>query len=467
MLYRYSEIFRTGMMVTDLFLIAFSWLGAYWLRFHSGLLDIPQGIPRFGPYAEALFLILPVSLWLLRGRGLYESQRTGALYREMANIIGATTLGLMALLSASFFIRDFSYSRGVVAIFYGSSICSVTLGRALVRSALRKMRRRGINQRFVVVVGAGHLAEEVIKRIHHHPETGLHVSGVFSAREAPSRPIDGVPVLGSCSDLKPYLREGRRVDELIFALSREEWGAFDKTMADLDDETVSVRIVPDFMNTLTLRSSVDDLDGLPMISLREGPLMGWSAVQKRGFDLVVSLAFVALASPLLLLVAAGVFFSSGRPVFYSQQRMGLDGKVFNMLKFRTMETGAESFSGPVWAEEKDPRRTRLGSLLRRTSLDELPQLWNVLRGDMSLVGPRPERPFFIEQFRGEIPGYMLRHKIKAGVTGWAQVHGWRGNTSIHERVEHDIHYIQNWSLALDMRILVMTLWRGLIHRNAY
>ncbi|MBW2713794.1 MAG: exopolysaccharide biosynthesis polyprenyl glycosylphosphotransferase, partial [Deltaproteobacteria bacterium] len=210
-----------------------------------------------------------------------------------------------------------------------------------------------------------------------------------------------------------------------------------------------------------------DLDGLPMISLREGPLMGWSAVQKRGFDLIVSLAFVALASPLLLLVAAGVFFSSVRPIFYSQQRMGLDGKVFNMLKFRTMETGAESFSGPVWAEEKDPRRTRLGSLLRRASLDELPQLWNVLRGDMSLVGPRPERPFFIEQFRAEIPGYMLRHKIKAGVTGWAQVHGWRGNTSIHERVEHDIHYIQNWSLALDVRILVMTLWRGLIHRNAY
>jgi exopolysaccharide biosynthesis polyprenyl glycosylphosphotransferase len=218
---------------------------------------------------------------------------------------------------------------------------------------------------------------------------------------------------------------------------------------------------------LTLRSSVDDLDGLPMISLREGPLMGWAAVQKRVFDLIVSSACVMATSPFLLMIAAAVFFTSGRPIFYSQKRMGLDGKVFDMLKFRTMETGAESFSGPVWTEEKDPRRTALGSFLRRTSLDELPQLWNVLRGDMSLVGPRPERPFFIEQFRGEIPGYMLRHKIKAGVTGWAQVHGWRGNTSIHERVEHDIHYIQNWSLALDVRILVMTLWRGLIHRNAY
>lgn len=467
MLYRYSEIFRTGMMVTDLLLIAASWLAAYWLRFYSGLIEAPQGIPEFLPYAEALILILPISWWLLRGRGLYESQRTGALTKEVANIVGATTLGLMALLSATFFIRDFSYSRTVVGIFYGLSIAAVTLGRLSVRGSLRGLRRRGINQRYVVVVGAGRLAEEVIERIHRHPETGLHVTAVFSGSAISARSIGGVPVMGRCNDLKPYLQEGRRVDELIFALSREEWSEFDKTMADLDDETVSVRIVPDLLNMLTLRSSVDDLDGLPMISLREGPLMGWAAVHKRGFDLVVSLACVMVMSPLLLMVAAAVFFTSGRPVFYSQKRMGLDGEVFDMLKFRTMETGAESFSGPVWAEEQDPRRTRLGSFLRRTSLDELPQLWNVLRGDMSLVGPRPERPFFIEQFRGEIPGYMLRHKIKAGVTGWAQVHGWRGNTSIHERVEHDIHYIQNWSLSLDVRILVMTLWRGLIHRNAY
>jgi exopolysaccharide biosynthesis polyprenyl glycosylphosphotransferase len=467
MLYRYSEIFRTGMMVTDLLLITFSWLGAYWLRFYSGLIESPQGIPEFMPYLESLILILPVSWWILRGRGLYESRRTGALYLEVAHIVGATTIGLMALISVSFFVRDFSYSRAVVAIFYGASIASVTLGRMVVRGTLRGLRRKGINQRFAIVVGAGRLAEEVIERIHRHPETGLQVIGVFSGGEAPPLVIAGVPVVGRCSDIKPFLRTSSRIDELIFALPREEWSQFDKTLADLDDETVSVRIVPDFLNMLTLRSCVDDLDGLPMISLREGPLMGWAAVEKRVFDVTVSLALVPLVAPLMLLIAGGVLSSSGSPVLYRQKRMGLDGKVFDMLKFRTMKTGAENSSGPVWAEEEDPRRTRLGSFLRRTSLDELPQLWNVLRGDMSLVGPRPERPFFIEQFRGEIPGYMLRYKIKAGVTGWAQVHGWRGNTSIHERVEHDIHYIQNWSLALDVRILVMTLWRGLVHRNAY
>jgi len=218
---------------------------------------------------------------------------------------------------------------------------------------------------------------------------------------------------------------------------------------------------------MTLRAQVDDLDGIPLISLREGPLMGWAAVYKRAFDVVVSGVALGVVSPLIALIALAVRVTSGRPVLFLQERMGLDGRVFRMIKFRSMEQGAEDASGPVWTMPGDQRRTRLGAFLRRTSLDELPQLWNVLRGDMSLVGPRPERPVFIEQFRREIPGYMLRHKIKAGLTGWAQVHGWRGNTSLHERVEHDLYYIQHWSLALDVRILWLTVWRGILHRNAY
>jgi exopolysaccharide biosynthesis polyprenyl glycosylphosphotransferase len=218
---------------------------------------------------------------------------------------------------------------------------------------------------------------------------------------------------------------------------------------------------------MTLQSSVEEIDGLPVICLRESPLVGWAAVQKRAFDVAVSGLALLLGAPFLLAIALAVRLTSGSPVLYAQERMGLDGRLFRMLKFRTMVHGAEQDSGPVWTVEDDPRRTRLGAFLRRTSLDELPQLWNVLRGDMSLVGPRPERPVFIEQFRREVPGYMLRHKVKAGCTGWAQVHGWRGNTSLHERVEHDLYYIQNWSLGLDLRILLMTLWRGVLHRNAY
>ena len=230
---------------------------------------------------------------------------------------------------------------------------------------------------------------------------------------------------------------------------------------------MNVNLVPDLPHVMTLRSSVENLEGLPVISLRESPLVGWAAIGKRVFDGVVASAALVVLSPLMLLIGASIWLSDGFPIVFSQERMGLDGRVFRMFKFRSMVKRAEEETGPVWTEPDDPRRTRLGSTLRRFSLDELPQLWNVIRGDMSLVGPRPERPVFIEQFRSEIPGYMLRHKVKAGMTGWAQVHGWRGSTSLHERIEHDLYYIQNWSLGLDVRIMIRTLWRGIFDSNAY
>lgn len=246
---------------------------------------------------------------------------------------------------------------------------------------------------------------------------------------------------------------------MILALGREESDALEKILAELDDEVVNVNLVPDLLHVMTLRSSVENLDGLPVINLRETPLVGWAAVAKRIFDVVVASVALVVVSPLLLLIGVAISATSGRPISFVQERMGLDGRVFRMFKFRSMVAGAEAVSGPVWTDPTDPRCTRLGRVLRRFSLDELPQLWNVITGDMSLVGPRPERPVFIEQFRSKIPGYMLRHKVKAGMTGWAQVHGWRGDTSIHERIEHDLYYIQQWSFWLDLRILFMTLFR--------
>ena len=257
------------------------------------------------------------------------------------------------------------------------------------------------------------------------------------------------------------------MDQVVIALPKEDSGYLEKILADLDDEIVTVRLIPDLLHVMTLRSSVEDLDGLPVINLRESPMVGWAGIQKRVFDVAATSAVLLVAAPMMALIAVAIWITSGRPILFAQERMGLDGRVFRMLKFRTMPTDAESETGPVWNTADDARATPLGSLLRKTSLDELPQLWNVLRGDMSLVGPRPERPVFIEEFRREIPGYMLRHKVKAGLTGWAQVHGWRGNTSLHERVEHDIYYIQNWTLGLDIRILLLTLWRGWLQRNAY
>jgi Undecaprenyl-phosphate glucose phosphotransferase len=465
MLYRHSEILRTLVLVADLLLVGASWLAAYWLRFT--FFEAQRGIPDVRPYLLLLVVILPLWVQLYRANGLYEPKRTGSLFREAGTILRANAVGVTVLVAFSFFVRSYFYSRLVIGLFFGLATVAVLGLRVVVRLALRELRRRGHNLRYVVVVGAGELAAEVIDRLHAHPEAGLRVAAAFSDDPAlRGRSVRGVPVVGGYADVKAFL-QGQRVDQLLLALPHDDSPQLEKILTDLDDEVVSIRLVPDLLRVLTLRSSVEDLDGLPMINLREGPLVGWAAVQKRAFDVVVSALGLLVLSPLLALVALAILVSAGRPVLYVQERMGLDGRLFGMFKFRTMHADAEAESGPVWTVPKDPRRTRLGSLLRKANVDELPQLWNVLRGDMSLVGPRPERPHFIEQFRREIPGYMLRHKTKAGLTGWAQVHGWRGNTSLHERVEHDIYYIQNWSLGLDVRILAMTLWRGFFHRNAY
>jgi exopolysaccharide biosynthesis polyprenyl glycosylphosphotransferase len=275
-------------------------------------------------------------------------------------------------------------------------------------------------------------------------------------------------VIGSYGALEGLMgRPEERIDQVIVALDREEADQHEKVLVELADESVNVILVPDLSDAMTQHSAVENLDGLPVINLRATPLVGWAAVGKRSFDIAAGGLLLLASAPLMLLISAGIALTSGLPVLFIQERMGLDGRVFRMLKFRSMIQGAERESGPVWTDPDDARRTRLGALLRRTNLDELPQLWNVLRGDMSLVGPRPERPVFIEGFRSQIPRYMQRHEVKAGMTGWAQVHGWRGRSSIHERLEHDLYYIRNWSFGLDVRILLMTLWRGSRSPNAY
>ncbi len=465
MLHRYGEVFRTLAMVADLAIVGVAWLAAYWIRFDA--FPAPLGIPEFRAYVEALVAILPLWHVLFRARGLYEPHRTASIPGEAIDLVRAATMGVVILVAVTFFARSYFYSRGVIALFYLLSTGGLLAFRVALRVGLRALRRRGFNLRYVVVVGDGELAEHVIDRVHAMPEAGLRVREVVGGDSA-HRPqaIRGVPVRAGYGQIKEVLSRDR-VDQVILALPRDEAHHLEKVLAALEDEVVSVKLVPDLMHVMALRSSVEDLDGLPVIGLRDTPLVGWAAVSKRAFDVAVSATALTALAPAFAAIAAAVRLTSRGPVFYTQERMGLDGRVFAMRKFRTMVRDAERESGPVWATSDDPRRTRLGAWLRRTSLDELPQLWNVLRGDMSLVGPRPERPVFIERFRSEIPGYMLRHQVKAGLTGWAQVHGWRGNTSLHERVEHDLYYIQNWSFGLDVRILLMMLWRLARQRNAY
>ena len=459
MLRRQHEIFRTLLLLGDLVLVAAAWLGAYVLRFHAGI-PAPRGIPPVEPYLTVLLFLLPAWAYVYRTRGLYAARRVDSPLSEIASVTAAGTTVVFLLVAASFFVRSFSFSRGVVLLFWALSIVSVAGFRLLAREVLFALHRRGRHLSSALVVGGGRLAEQVIDRIHERPQLGLRVVGVLTDAKGPR--VHGVPVLGRYEQVKPVLHLcGAR--QVVVALPREDTDRLEPLLDQLEDELVDIRLVPDVLHVATLSSSVEDFDGLPVINLRESPLVGWAALQKRAFDVGVSTLLMTLASPVLGAIAVAIRLSSGAPVLYRQERMGLDGHVFPMLKFRTMVDDAERDTGPVWARRDDPRETRIGSFLRRTSLDELPQLWNVLRGDMSLVGPRPERPVFIEQFRREVPGYMLRHKVKAGLTGWAQVHRWRGDTSLHERIEHDLYYIRNWSLGLDLRILLMTLWRTRLH----
>jgi Undecaprenyl-phosphate glucose phosphotransferase len=315
-------------------------------------------------------------------------------------------------------------------------------------------------------VGEGVGLEKLIERIGWYPELGMQVHGVVVGKDSQAIAVAGRPVLGHYTDVSEIIRTVG-ADEVVISLPPSQSDDVERIIDLLKDEPLAIRVVPDVHPYAALGCHFDEFDGIPIVRINDTPVAGWGAVVKRVTDIVVSSTALMALSPVLLLIAIGVKLSSRGPVFYAQERMGLDGQKFNMFKFRSMRIDAEVHSGAVWARPKDDRCTPLGSFLRRTSLDELPQFWNVLRGDMSLVGPRPERPTFVQQFRSEIPHYMLRHKVRTGITGWAQVQGWRGNTSIARRIECDLFYIRNWSYGMDLKILLMTLWKGFVHKNAY
>jgi Undecaprenyl-phosphate glucose phosphotransferase len=306
-----------------------------------------------------------------------------------------------------------------------------------------------------------------VDKLVEHPEAGLRVVGMVDDDEGKLRTsYRGAPVLGSTAQAA-RLSEEYRVDTVFLALPLEAHRTMLAVLKDVARTVPDVRVVPDLLQYSTFRAGVEDFDGLPVVHLTSVPLSGWMSLVKRSLDIGISAVALLLLSPLFAAIAIAIRLEDRGAVFYRQWRMGLDGRPFHILKFRSMVLGAEDESGPTWASPDDPRRTRRGRFLRRWSLDELPQLINVLRGDMSLVGPRPERPEFVREFKEKFPQYMLRHRVRAGMTGWAQVHGWRGNTSVTKRIEYDLYYIENWSLSLDIKILWMTLRHGLKHRNAY
>ena len=462
MLKAHSRLLEHLALAGDLCLIAACWVSSYAIRFH--LMRVTD-VPPFRDYALQLLPILVVWGFAFHAFDLYRPSRLGSHLSEWFRVAIASTLGVLVLVAImTFAFRGYDYSRLVITFFLVQSIVVVSLARAAFREVLRFARRRGYNQRYAIVVGGGEPAAEVLRVLRRRVDVGIRVLGLLSDKaEAPG--IDA-PRLGGLEEIRAVL-DRQQVDIVFIALPHSEYPRLTAVLNEIGDDPVTIHFVPDVFGLASLRGGVEEFESIPFIHLRESPLYGWNRVAKRVLDLVIGGGALVLAAPAMLAIATALKLVSSGPVLYRQERMGLDGQRFQMLKFRTMRVDAERETGPVWARPDDSRRTRLGTFLRRWSLDELPQLWNVLRGEMSLVGPRPERPSFVEEFRRRVPGYMLRHKMKAGITGWAQINGWRGQTSIEKRIEYDLYYIERWSLGFDLKILLLTFWSGFRNRNAY
>jgi exopolysaccharide biosynthesis polyprenyl glycosylphosphotransferase len=467
MLKRYGHLFFVIAVICDAAAVAAAWMIAYVIKFRLGLLPILEPVP---PEALVFIRLLPIvlvcSLLALGFVGLYSPTRTRSLFREALPIAKGSILGWLGTLAALYyFYRTTLYSRELLAIFLFLSPPALIASRALVRRVMKALYAHGLGTQSAGIIGAGRRAQELFRSLQANPWLGLRVV-YFVDEEARSEPLCGLPVLGSFSKLIECMRENP-VDTVFVAIPHRNAERLEGVLDTLAKLPLTVAVVPDFSGAITLNSSVAEIEGLPVIQLRDTPITGWHALAKRALDFVGSIILLALFGLPMLMLTLLVRVSSPGPVLFKQERMGLGGRPFTLLKFRTMRADAECETGPVWAKENDPRRTLIGSWMRRLSLDELPQFINILRGDMSLVGPRPERLHFVRQFTQDLPAYMLRHNVKAGLTGWAQVNGLRGNTSLTKRLEYDLYYINNWSLAFDVLILLLTPFMGLINRNAY
>ncbi len=440
---------------------------AYRLRFSSWFpIEATKGVPDWSTYLQAAPVLAVLALLANRWGRLYHPGELSSLLAEAWAIVKSTAVLGVLIAATSFFYRDEEYSRLTLLLFIIVHVPFVLGMRLLVRFVIQTLGLSRLLRRNCLIVGVGRQAQAIFDRMGESPYAQFRPVAFWDPNDDGERAdLRGLPVLRG-RDALPRILAEHGIELVIAAVPYRLYDELHDLLERLTQETPDVVLAPDDFGLYVLRSRAFDFQGLPMISLLETPLSGPDRFIKRAFDVVVSATLLLCLLPVIVVIAIAIKLGSRGPILYRQTRMGLDGHTFRMIKFRTMRVDAER-DGPRWANADDDRRTRLGRILRRTSLDEIPQLVNVVVGDMSLVGPRPERPVFIEEFRETVPNYMLRHRIKAGLTGWAQVHGWRGNTSLRKRLQYDLYYIRNWSLALDVRIMVMTLFRGMVNRNAY
>jgi Undecaprenyl-phosphate glucose phosphotransferase len=464
MLKRHSQFLQSVLFTFDLAVICVCWVASYNLRFLQGLAPIDKGIPPFDIYLSLLVPILVVWGISFRAFNLYRPRRMGSHLAEFFDIAKANSLSVLVLVAFTFFLHQFEYSRLVFLYFWLLNLMALGFSRMAFREGLRFMRKQGFNQRYCLIIGAGKLGQRVARLVAMHSEFGIRVQGFLTRHPNKlGRTYEGINVIGLYTDLEKY---APALDMVFLCLPPDEEQGAEKTLQFLTTTTLEVKVIPSIYEFITLRAEAEMFEGLPVITLQGSPLYGWNVILKGITDFVGAAVALALTAPLMAVVALTVKLTSRGPVFYRQERMGMDGKPFMMLKFRTMQID-HSGDTILLTPKNDPRVTTIGRFLRKTSLDELPQFFNVLKGEMSIVGPRPERSWVVEEVRKQIPLYMLKHKMKAGITGWAQVNGWRGDTSLDKRIEYDLYYIEHWSLWFDLKIAWLTIWRGFVHKHAY
>ena len=464
-----QKYFNRLHVVLDAVIIAVSYILAWYLRFASPFSNIDEsvGVLSMRTYFEMLLVIVPGFLILYYNFNLYTPKRATVHKYEILNIFQANTIGLILLMAGWYLVAQIHFSRAMMGYFYIINILLTNIGRSLIRSLLQYFREKGYNLKYILLVGYSRAAEEYINRINSNPQWGYVVRGILDDSVPSGTLYQGVKVLGKIENLF-YILPQSSLDEIAITLSLKDYDNLEHIVDICEKSGVHTKFIPDYNSMFPSRPYTEDLMGLPVINIRYVPLtntLNWIA--KRVVDVIVAIIGLVVSSPVMLAAAIAVGCTSRGPIIFRQERIGLHNKPFKMYKFRTMKVQKPSEEEKGWTTKDDARVTKVGKFLRRTSIDELPQMFNILKGDMSVVGPRPERPQFVDKFKEEIPRYMVKHQVRPGLTGWAQINGYRGDTSIKRRIEYDIFYIENWTMSFDIKIMFLTIFKGFVNKNAY
>ncbi|ADL33303.1 exopolysaccharide biosynthesis polyprenyl glycosylphosphotransferase [Butyrivibrio proteoclasticus B316] len=455
-------------VVVDGLLVAGSYMLSYYIKFESFIGDRnPAGHLAMETYFSALYFLVPGFLFLYYLVNLYTSRRALKLWDEFVDIVQANIVGVIGFYVILFMLKQNDFSRTMIAIFAIINVIVTTIAHGLLRKFLRYIRKKGYNIKHILLVGYSRAAEGYISRILENPQWGYDVAGILDDFVPVDTSYHGVKVVGKIDQLGDYLANGG-YDEITITLPLNDYDRLEELVAQCEKSGVHTKFIPDYSSLFPSNPYTEDVQGLPVINIRYVPLTNsFNRMSKRLVDIVGSLLAIILFSPVMLAAAIAVKATSKGPIIYKQERIGLNGEPFMMYKFRTMKVQSEAEEKKGWTTKNDPRVTKVGALLRKTSIDEMPQFFNIFFGKMSLVGPRPERPQFVEKFKEQIPRYMVKHQVRPGLTGWAQINGYRGDTSIRKRIDYDIYYIENWSMTFDMKIILGTIRYGFVNKNAY